>query len=123
MNDRRLSPGQWFAAAAVGIAFGLTACSAPHTLTADPEQPTEATTGEVAYLAAAEHRLDLALGVRGSFDADPSLKDAALEVARLTCDILSDGATEADIFAALDVDPSIADVARYWITAASVYVC
>ncbi|QZD98166.1 hypothetical protein SEA_ANTUNA_53 [Microbacterium phage Antuna] len=114
-------------AGAVLAAVALAGCGSAESTPQPSEAVTAAPTverGEDAYLAAAENRLDIAIDTEGSFEQYPEMRQAALDVSTKTCALLAEGKTEADIFATLDsADESVLDVMRYWITAASVYVC
>lgn len=80
--------------------------------------------GEDAYLTAAESRLNAELGIKDSFTAHPDLKQVALDIAEETCALVATGVTEADIYATLDSENDAAvKVMRYWIAAATTYVC
>lgn len=108
-------------------AVALTGCGSAQSAPTPSEAVTAPPTPEHgidAYLAAAEHRLDVALDTEDSFTAYPEMEDAAREVATKTCALVDEGKTEADIFETLgDDDPDAVRVMRYWITAATVYVC
>lgn len=108
-------------------AVALAGCGSAESTPKPSEAVTAAPTverGEDAYLAAAENRLDIAIDTEGSFEQFPEMRQAALDVSTKTCARLAEGQTEADIFATLASDDErVLDVMRYWITAASVYVC
>lgn len=112
------------AALAVGALAGCSSTqSAPKPSESVTASPSVAM-GEDAYLGAAENRLDIELDTEGSFEQYPEMRDTALVVLSKTCELTAQGQTEVDIFATLDSqDEAAVDVLRYWITAATTYVC
>lgn len=106
-------------AGAVLAAAALAGCGSADSAPKPSEAVTAPSTvlmGEDAYLDAAD--------IDGSFETYPEMKTAALEVATKTCALVAEGQTEADIFETLSSpDEAVIDVMRYWITAATTYVC
>lgn len=114
-------------ASAALAALALSGCGSADSAPKPSEAVTASPTvedGFDAYMQAAENRLDIALDTEDSFEQYPDMRDVAVSVSTKTCTLLDEGKTEADIFATLGTDDEAAvDVLRYWITAASVYVC
>lgn len=125
----RLTPKETLAALAVGLAFGLAGCgttgAAPEPSTPEPTV-SAAVTGEAAYLDAAEAQLDRAIEIDGSFEQFPEMRAVALDVAATSCDLQAEGLTDAEMYDRLGqsgADEKVLAVLRYWITAATTYVC
>lgn len=129
MNNRprvRLTLKEYALAGALGVALGVSGCASTAYAPDASPSVTAAESGEAAYIAAAEQRLDVALDRDDSFVSYPEMRTAALEVAAATCDLQSQGVTEAEMFdeiAKQSNDENVLAVLRYWITAATTYVC
>lgn len=126
-TDRvKLTPKETLVALVLGLSLALAGCGTTPKPTETPEPAATAVVGEEAYLDAAEVQLDRAIGAEGSFEQYPEMRDAALEVAATSCDLQAEGVTDAEMYdrlAASGGDEAVIDVLRYWITAATTYVC
>ena len=126
-TDRvKLTPKETLVALVLGLSLALAGCGTTPTPTETPEPAATAVVGEEAYLDAAEVQLDRAIGTEGSFEQYPEMRDVALDVAATSCDLQAEGLSEVDMFDRLSAsggDEAVIDVLRYWITAATTYVC